>query len=203
LNSGVFKVLLRDTVIRKVQVLNESQILFNKDQKLFRYDLESGESSQLLPGVEIRTFAVGPEQTAYLFTSDSEPVILKLDFLTANSVDVIAGPFTSSPLLAQVRDDVDLLVNPRFVTSDIAVSTNGDVAVVDSSRYGSSIGVLVAGDDEFTVVAGKGPIDDTGDGRLATDATVRPGAIAFDEAGNLYLDSYTRIRRINRPEALN
>lgn len=201
MNSGVLNVLLRDTSIKEVRVLNETQLLFSKGQELFRYDLAIGKARRILPGVEIRTFAVGPEQMAYLFTSDSEPVILKLDFTDPSSVDVVAGPFDTNPLLGQVRDDVELLVDPELVVSNMAVSTDGRVAVIDDSKYGSTIGLLIEG--SFTVAAGTGPIDDTGDGGPATDATIRPGDIVFDQAGNLYLNNRTRIRRINQPSALN
>lgn len=78
----------------------------------------------------------------------------------------------------------------------IAISPSGDVYY---SEYGASRVKMIDSNGYLQLVAGNGNSGNTGDGGLATAATLSQIAcITFDKSGNLYISSYTHnVRKVD------
>ncbi|MEX0763469.1 MAG: hypothetical protein WD208_04475 [Dehalococcoidia bacterium] len=202
LGTGEYELLFREEHLTKIRLRDDNNLLFMEraSDNLVNFELATRERRDVLPGVHAFNFAVADGQVVYILTSHEERAILRADFRDS-SVTVVVDSMEVSPLLRQVREDAEALQNPYPMFSYMAVAPTGDIAFVDSSRYGHTVGTLDPGEGNWTLVAGTGPIGDAGDGGPATDANVRSGPIAFDDEGNLYMGhkrgDLRVIRRIN------
>jgi uncharacterized protein (TIGR03437 family) len=81
------------------------------------------------------------------------------------------------------------LFGPRTVRVDAA----GNLYIVDSDNYR----IRKVSNGIITTIAGNGSQASAGDGGLAVDAGMRPGGIALDGSGNLFLSDWGAIREIS------
>lgn len=80
---------------------------------------------------------------------------------------------------------------------DVLVDGSGNVYVADQWHY--RVRKIAAATGLITTVAGKGSLSGPiGDGQLATNVAMEPGALALDDTGNLYIaDQYRyRVRKV-------
>lgn len=109
---------------------------------------------------------------------------------SAQIITTVAGTdfvFPSQPILA--------LKAPLGSLSGAAVDAAGNIYVVDSSNNEV---MQISPDGILTVVAGNGFTFGTGDGGLATDASLAfPNAVALDANGNLYIAEFARVRKVS------
>ena len=78
----------------------------------------------------------------------------------------------------------------------MVIGPGGDLYISDTSN--NRVRKIAAGTGIITTVAGNGDNDYNGDAIPATSAAIsRPDGIAFDTAGNLYVSSYLRVRKVD------
>lgn len=94
-------------------------------------------------------------------------------------------------------DGVAAVSSQLYYPEGVALDTSGNLYIADS--YNNRVRVVTT-NGIINTVAGSGSYGASGDGGLATNATLtRPSAVAFDVAGNLYVaDEYnSRVRKID------
>ena len=79
------------------------------------------------------------------------------------------------------------------VSYGVAVDAVGNLYIADSSNFRLR---RVSPAGTITTIAGTGSSSDSGDGGPATSAGVFPNSVAVDSAGNVYIGSYARVRKI-------
>jgi sugar lactone lactonase YvrE len=80
------------------------------------------------------------------------------------------------------------------IPGGVAVDSAGDLFVVDQ---GNSRVREVTVDGIITTVAGNGPYGSLGDGGLATNAEIKPSAVAVDALGDLFITDSGSIRKVD------
>ena len=143
------------------------------------------------------------DATGNLYFSDGELRVLRVD--TSGNITIAAGTSTSG----YNGDGIAASGAELSVPYDVAVDAAGNLYIADIANYrvravneqatpATLFGVTIQPGDIATV-AGDGTPGSTGNGGLATSASLYPPAIAFDAAGNLYIvdtDS-SSIRRVD------
>ncbi|MCK4587443.1 MAG: hypothetical protein KAU29_08875, partial [Gammaproteobacteria bacterium] len=115
---------------------------------------------------------------------------------TGNIINTIAGD-PASPILPYATSASALLSRIISPTDIITDDSTGDIYIADQA--GQRI-YKVTNDGSISTVAGQLTFGYSGDGGLAIDAELnRPGSIALDSAGNLYIADTEnhRIRKVN------
>ena len=95
------------------------------------------------------------------------------------------------------RTPLPALSAPLGQVAGVAVDTHGSVYIADT---GNNLVLQYTPDGQLTVVAGNGIAGFSGDGGLATSASLNyPGGVAVDSAGNLYIadSNNSRIRKVS------
>lgn len=81
-----------------------------------------------------------------------------------------------------------------YVPFGVAVDGSGNIYIPDSSNY--RIREVVAATGNIQTVAGNGLAQSTGDGGLATNASLGPSGVSADSHGNLFATDTNRIREV-------
>ncbi len=118
--------------------------------------------------------------------------LLFAGFANAQVITTVAGTDTVFPL-----SGISALSAPLRDTSAVVVDAAGNIYVADTS---DNIVVRVTPDGALTVVAGNGRNGFSGDGGLATAASLStPYGLAIDSSGALYIADYgnNRVRKVS------
>jgi len=112
-------------------------------------------------------------------------------FAAAGDITTVAGTG-----VAGFSGDGGLAKNAQL-RLPVAVAVDGAGNFYIADQFNNRIRKVDAA-GTITTVAGNGVLGDTGDGGLATNAAMRrPGGVAVDGAGNLYITSSHRIRKVD------
>ncbi len=137
-----------------------------------------------------RPVALALDSTGNLFIADQgNSRIRQVD--TSGAISTIAG----SGNLPGFRGDGGPATSATLsYPSAVAIGRPGEIFISDSLNFRIR---KVAVDGVITTIAGNGREESAGDGGPALRASVQPGALALDAAGNLFfVDGGTRVRRI-------
>lgn len=115
--------------------------------------------------------------------------------LTTGIITTIAGHLTERGNIGN-EGDGGLATNAKFRhIADIAIDVNNNLYIADGTTH--RIRKIDATTGIINTIAGNGNAADTGDNGLAINASLNtPGYLATDAAGNLYVGTYTSIRKI-------